>query len=259
MTNSWIGTLVVLLVVAAQVIPAILQAIAKKRAEERARQLTTARQAQQLPEEFTSPPSAQSPGRTADPFARRTGTSTADDIATRRKAQLEQLRNRRDARRSDATVQVRTGSIGAPTPAPGIPKGRGGPQGEQSRMNKSAATALRTTEMQRRPAPVAPAQRQDPAQESAISRQRQAQAATTRQAAVEGERQRKKSDDSKQALRDAGPLRLDDADVLAATQRRARSVGLARRLRQPAAMRQAFVLKELLDLPVSMRENQIAG
>jgi hypothetical protein len=126
-------------------------------------------------------------------------------------------------------------------------------------MNKSAATALRTTEIQRRPATAAPVQRQAVEQESAISRQRQAQATRTRQAAVEVERQRKKVDDSQQAARDAGPLRLDDAEALAATRRKARSAGLARRLRRPEAMREAFILKELLDRPVSLRDSHIAG
>lgn len=242
MTNSWIGTLVVLLVIAAQVIPAILQAIAKKRAEDRARQMAAARKAQTLPDEFRAPEGLERAGESRDPLAPQPAGASADDLARRRQIQLEQLRNRREARRENSTTVVRTGSTSS----------SGGPAGQGSgRMNLPSPTVLRPQDVKRRGQAVDPARAAQ--QEAARARQQAAQAAKALQKATDKAAHGKRSE-RPQAASEIAPPRADDALTAATRQRRDQSVGIMRRFRQPSAMRQAFILKELLDPPLSLRQ-----
>jgi hypothetical protein len=238
MTNSWIGTLVIVLVIAAQVIPAILQAIAKKRAQTRAQQTAQARKAQQIPAEFTSASGQSGPGPGSNPFRPRTAVPKSDEVAARRKAQLDALRNRRDGGKPAASPQVRAG---APSVAPRA----------SGHLDVVSATTLRPTAVKRRPALESKA---SPAETDRVSLKAKQDAAS---AAVERGQKRRQLSHTALTPSDPAPMRVDDAGAMATQNRKQRSEGIARRFRQPAAMRQAFILKELLDPPMALRDNQI--
>jgi hypothetical protein len=238
MTNSWIGTLVVVLVVAAQVIPAILQAIAKKRAQTRAQQIAQAHKAQQIPAEFTPVSGQSASGPSPNPFRPRTAVAKSDEAAARRKAQLDALRNRRGGGKPATTPQVRAG---APSVTPRIPGG----------LNVISATTLRPSEVKRRSAFESKALPADKERDLAKAKQR------TEQAALERDRKRKQATHTALTPSDSAPMRVDDAGAMAVQKRKQRSEGISRRFREPAAMRQAFILKELLDPPIALRDNQI--
>jgi hypothetical protein len=251
MGNSWIGTLIVLVVVGAQVIPAILQALAKKRQERRVREAAEARRAQQIPEEFRTPVAV---GRRESPVQQpvvvSARTSRADDLAARRKAQLEQLRNRRQGRPSGADAA--TGSMEpAARPAAQVQVRVGGP-----RMPGPAGIFLPIPQAPKRVDVTVPPTHPDVEavrrrqEQAKIRERRTAEARDVQKAQTAASKARDKASDTATSKPAA---RVDDALLAADTRRRQQIKDLRTLFGQSANLRRVIILKELLDPPVSLR------
>ncbi len=176
----------------------------------------------------------------AGPVVRR-GTSTTppsgwDDLASRRREQLEQLRAGRQTRRTAQPVSARTARPAPPTGA--VP--RGGPVPGRPVARPQARATPQFRQQQSRPTPPrrAPVVRRRPEQAPAVRRVVEQPVDQPRSRATEPEV-------SKQARRAR----------LAGTRAR-RLLG---RLQDVGSLQELFILKEVLDPPVGMRSPGAIG
>lgn len=238
--KQWLPILLALLYGAYYVITAVLQAQARRKQQERAREAAQTRTdaASRSGSEVIAQPESQSI-RQGQPV---------DDLAARRKAQLEQLRARRDIRAAPQPAQVRIG-----TPAPGGPAGAPFPiqvervPVDRKRQEEQAVRRRRELEFQR--------QRQAKA-----ARQREAQARARKQAArtsppIEtGARPVPVGQPTARAVAESA-VRA----VLSVGASSARADSFRRRLNDRAFLRDAIILNEIISPPKSLRTDDAIG
>jgi hypothetical protein len=172
-----------------------------------------------------------------------------DDLAARRKQQLEQLRIRREAGRAGAGhASVRTGS----------------PPTQRSRVPQADFELSAQAEEQRRQREQAEARRIQHAQET----QRRENEKRARR-----ERARQEQSRREQARQAQAPAQLHRPTPVATQPQTSRTQGayaqgprsanipatraLQARMRAPGALRELFIIKELLDPPVSLRSENL--
>ncbi len=270
MNISWGVILAVVWVLAQVVIPWIIQQQAKRREQEQARAAAERNQQAQNPfhtatvadagsesTRFGQQPVAVETRRIGRPI--QTG-KPLDDLAARRKAQLEQLRNRRMGQpqpQSQPQIQIPTQTRIGQTPptSPGM-RGRGvgvaaGPMTDEARS--------RQLEAERRAR-----------NESRLMREREAQLAKQREAEAKARRDRARKA-TEQAARQQQAERPSDEGVARGdlTRRRmplvplgesiepsqkVRLSDLRKQLRDRSALRRMVIYKEILDPPVALRD-----
>ncbi|UCD75102.1 MAG: hypothetical protein JSV91_15120 [Phycisphaerales bacterium] len=256
---------VILAIVAVNVIGAIVKGLAKTQQKERLEELAAQRrraamQQQQSPQRpggaSVPPAEAQQPGRY------RVGRPT-EALAERRREQLEQLRQRRRQRGETPPVQARVGrpasTLSAPPAAPPEPRPASlAEKMEQARrieqrLQKRREAPPRSTAEQQR------AQRQR-AQQRKARLQRKAEAVVRPVEEVDERKAQRIQDRHLPYLR--SPLTGTPAPERGAYDiARGGASPLVRslrgRMRNPAVLRELYVIKELLDPPVSLRSGGI--
>jgi len=239
--------LIVVLIVVVQVIAGLVQQATKKQQQERARELAEQRRRQSGGGEGGR--GGGSPTRPVGRVQVQTGTaepSRLETLAARRKAQLEELRRRRTAQVRAGASQVKTGRAAVPAAAPAA-KSTAMPRVKTIATLKADHGAIR-------------------AREAAEARRRQETGQRARQAEEESarrkqlERQRRAADRAKRkrkqeaAVQAAARAKVEAVDVYGVSEERG---GRADRLRQVLSnrrtLRELFIIKELLDAPISLR------
>lgn len=282
--GSYIGYLVVAAVIW-QIIGALLEKSAAKRHKLRQQQarLEEQRRASGGANMSTPQPTDRSSMETvatSQPTARRGGATTraADDLAARQRAQLEELRRRRQQKSSagpknvppvrnapassprpespyDQTTRSGAAARSAPTPSPVPHGGIGGATaprtGGTGPVGANSPERIRQERMEH-------ARRIEELrwkQEQNIRLEEQQRLAAE---AAQRLRQRKATDEQRKALaakaaKHAASTEMASIGSLATTE------GLVAALQDPETLRRLFILKEILDPPISMRQNQLAS
>ena len=177
-------------------------------------------------------------GTTAIPQPPRRTGKPVDDVVARRREQLDQLRQRREGKRAGSTPPS------PPVPVPTAPRMPGPRSGEIARDEMRARQ-----ELERRRRSEVEGNRLK--QQRAAQQQREAEAAKGRREAALGQvlqaslrpdlpRTRPQTALVTDSLVSGVPLRL----------------AVAERLHNPASLRQFFVMRELLDRPLSLRDTE---
>ena len=245
------GLWFVLFIIALQVISGIIQH-RKKQQERKAREEAMRQRVLAQGGVVYDRPSQAGPVAIAPP----TTTGTPPELESRRKAQLEQLRQRRESRRgSVADVQTRI-----PTSAPrrGMPVPTQFPQRRPSAADQSILASeqarLRAQEATRRAREAERIRREQQARLMAATQEAEDLAAHEAYEkgfhAVAGE-----SDAAAHGVRvqaTAASLTLDRQRTI--DRAGAAGASILERLSQPAALREMIVLREILDRPVSLRD-----
>lgn len=269
MGNSWIF---ILLVVGWWAVQAIVSAAAKKKEIERQRELAERRRQMEHGGASQSQPSLSPASQSTQPTHRsQQGPTTRDDLAARRQAQLEELRRRR-------MQQSRGGSSGSTavrTPTPAQNPTMHAPQTPPTSMGRGQMPVSfpRTTNVPQKP------KKQKPAKQPARGK---TQTARDRLKEIERERARREFHESShkavhkelRGLRDvpdviqAGGIRPVSSDLGAPVGAVSPAARLSRTKQAPvdvnamkqrftsrSALRELFVMKELLDPPMALRDN----
>lgn len=224
-----LGLIIFLLFIVWQVVSAIINQINANKQQQRSEEL--ARQRRQTT-------GGASTAEESKPSRR------VDDLAARRKAQLEELRQRREAEsgQNRSTVQTRVG----------------GTSGGMSPTIKSAPTSPQTESPKRR-------REQDPwqARQDAIKRQRneeltrkaeQARASQIGAAQQRAYREQAAAEaDARRRARQAEQKSIEAGETPPAVE----GDSIRRMMHRRATLREMFVMKELLDQPVSLRESSV--
>jgi len=239
---SWIGLVIALLYLVIHVASIVAKEAAKRKERERRMEQAERRRMGEArleipgpdaePAQLQAAPMQQSrPVPTTAPLIPR-GGGRLDDLAAQRKRQLEQLRGAQSSRppRPPQSVPGRPGPSPPPRQAPFQPQGR--MDVDRDRLKREAATrAEHQGRVNRQRAALAKAQK---------FQQAQHEAATQRRAEFESAVQ------SSEAPRaHASPIS------------RARATpAILRRLKDRSALRELFILKEVIDPPLSLRADQ---
>jgi len=263
MGNS--GLIIFLVIIAIQVVAGIIQKVAKDKnkpgqaAKRKPAQRRAAGQPPQLPQP-TRPPQRGVPGGAPTTPA---GGSRLDDLAARRRTQLEELRRRRGA------TQVKTGqkpTVGPATPPAGAqPRARGiKPIAQGKRPGQTTARATG-----RGQAPAARAKSGAPAKRAKIQelgtgldalradeqaeRRRRDEELRRKHAAEEAHARRDAQREARDAKQRLQARKRREAEEAARRKARAEHRARVRKLLAQGGIRDAIVLREILDEPVSMR------
>lgn len=237
--GRYLGLILFTLFVVWQVLTAILNQINANKQQQRAEELAKQRR------EAAGTTTAEGDGAG--------GKSRIDDLAARRKAQLEELRRRREAGRSaQPTTQARVGGPATGTAgstgvaAPTASRDRAIRIEPVGRERKPDPWQARKQEAQRRERDAKREQAQRPQVRAAQQSQQQQLAARERMA----QQQRA----AMQAAAQAEKAAATEAASIPAT---SIAHAIRRRFSDPQQLREAFILKELLDPPVSIRSDQL--
>jgi len=170
----------------------------------------------------------------------------ADDLAARRRAQLEELRTKREGRRtSTASTPIRPGS--PPSPIPTSPRTATLPP----QVAREDRTRIRELEQQR-------LKREDELRRQQMEMQASIRRKDAEEARHAAEQVRRQLQEQRAASLEAAPASTTRASSTP-TASIARSVksptkaAITEMLRSPNSMRQALILKELLDKPLALR------
>jgi len=255
---SKIGLIIGLLYLVFHVLQFVLQAAAKRKEQERIRVETENRRL--AASQMTAPKSIIRPddgtgtgdprlatGRSASPQPIRS-SRPADDQANRRRAQLDELRTKRDGRRTVAAA--------SPT--------RGAPTASSSRLQSSAALPAQVAIDERARLREAERQRVKREEEGRLKRE-QFQAAQRREDAETARlaRERAKRNQAQQKLAAPEPRTgtaagLSGTTVASVTRNASKSPSSAviiDLLRTPGSVRQAMILREVLEKPLSLKDS----
>lgn len=243
------GLWLVLLILAIKIISLVMQH-RKKEQERKEREEALRQRAAQSGGAASAPPTIGVPAPAP------AGVTAGSDIEARRQAQLEQLRQRREGRRGNVTdVQARlpTAPARRGVPIATQPASRG-PSTVLPTIISSEKSRIRAQEQERR-AREAERQRRDQQGRIAAARQEAEDAAAHREYekgfhSVAGEADAKAHGvtATKSAVGAAlsRPEDSDRAGVAAAV--------LLARMREPAALREAILLREIIDRPLALRD-----
>lgn len=276
--NFSTGGIIALIVIALHIIASVAKYAEKKKKEDAVRRALESRRTQDTGVRVGVPGSGGATGATSGsspfPSAAMAGTSIGspvsgqarvDDVAARRQAQLEQLRQRRESRRASSIGRppepaARSSGHGPLTaPSQTVPEMR---QGMRIEDGSHPQTVLRDAQSARQRELRARQQAQDTqiAQDreqrsdarKRIERAKQAairKSTENQPAEVVNRSEKGTSDGSEMTSRakatSADPYRLTAGRDLVST--------LNTQLRHPASLRQFLVLKEILDRPLSLR------
>ncbi len=236
--------LIVVVILVLQIVASIIQSRRKEQEKQRAREAAARRQ---MLAEGEAQPSTLVTLASADVGG--ASSSSSVELEARRRAQLEQLRQRREGRRFGQPSMVGSagGSVASPPTAPraGVPLPRVEPSRAASQPQSQPWTATsdqarsRQQENERRARDQA---RMLKEQQMRLTEERDA---ATR-AIVDRERSRREA-----SQRQSDQHKI--ATVAAAAGAKA-AASISSRLHQPAALRDLIALKEVLDQPVALRE-----
>jgi|SRR5687768_3544361 len=254
---SWIGIILGVLIFATHIGSAIAKESARRKEKERLRQAELQRQQTGISasptrgEVIVDQPIFGGSETATTPMpvsARARPSSPVDDLAARRREQLEQLRNRREAKRLPT---------GQSTPQRLDVSQRPGVRDTGEALREDLASRARRQEAQRKSAEQARTAQKREAQAQARSRRQQA-ARTASLAAAQKARQQSAPQHVISQREVTGQREVQQTQQTQATRSVARQTGgvgnLRRQLKNRASLRELFVLKEIIDLPVSLRE-----
>lgn len=242
MGNSWI---ILVLLGVGWAIQAIAQAVAKKQEQERLRQVAEERRRAAQSHSGSGATTSRTSAQPSSPQLSTRPTSR-EELAARRQAQLEELRKRRLAQSRGQSTQVRTTPQQRPQPA-----ARSQPVPVRRQSSTAAVPPQQPPSLQ--PESV-PKRTQRPSQilkkkeeftRLAEARRRQAEEEKRRSRAKRSKRLRQKPIDEQRLV---APSPLGPSAAAPDT------LQLRSKLRQPRMLRELFVMKELLDPPVALRE-----
>jgi hypothetical protein len=253
--GKWSG-LVVLAIIVLQIVASIIQNRRKEQEKQRAREEAARRRAlaeAQGQAGAAGPggavvgqqPSGQMSMAGGGPGAVVSAPRQAvDDLEARRRAQLEQLRQRRDGRRIGQPSAMSGGAVAAPPTSPraGIPSpvARGSVQTHpSSSLGSSDQARIRQQEADQRA-------RQQALEFREQQRRMGAERDAVERASQERERQRRETVARQAEQRRTAAAAATAGPVAAAT--------LSQRLHQQTSLRDLMVLKEVLDAPLAMRD-----
>ena len=250
--GRWSGLIVVAILVV-QIVASIIQQRRKEQEKQRAREAAARRQ--MLAEaEAPAGQAGQSVPTMTQPGVE--SPTAAADLEARRRAQLEQLRQRREGRRIGLPSASGAGQAPPTGPRAGLPvpgvRTQASPPSSKPQSQPWTATSdqarSRQQEVERRAREQARLVRD---QQARVAEERDA----AQRAASERERLRRAARESQQQSRQAEQRQADQRQAAAAM-----AIGgpvpvlqLRNRLSQPGALREVFLLKELLDPPVALR------
>jgi len=256
MKYSWI---IFVLIVAWQVVAGIVQSAAKKQQQARMADLAAQRRGQQGSQTGTAgrtqsaagPAGGGEPGGATRTFAEPGAdprTARAQDLAARRKAQLDELRRRRVV--PPATAEISPTSSAPPTPARAASR----PRKEIATLSATRASVHESREASRKEKL---AQKQRAVADSAavhrqLERDFQKDQARRQAAASAAKKRRAKRADEMPAGRVSSAEYEHDTPGRRPRPKH-RAIAL---LDNPATLRDLFVLKEILDGPLSERQRQ---
>lgn len=251
-------SILVMVMIVWQVINGIIESAAKRKEQERLRQLSKRRATGAEggpPRQTGGPQQARMRSESAAPASQRT-RSRAEELAARRQAQLEELRKRRAGQgrapksATAGRTQVRIGQPGGP--ASGRPGSIGSPQqrpGELIGQGADFEAQRRAREAERRRREQLEARRREEA--------RAAEQAEARRKAL-AEARAKASREAFHRRAEAGVVQLRGKPSVARPERGAgapvQPSAVKRRLKDRAMLRELFVMKELIDPPVALRD-----
>jgi len=259
-TGSWI---ILLLLGVGWAVQAIAQAVAKKQEQERLRQVAEQRRQQAQRQSGRSTPTAQPQPEPRASSGRPSSRPTSrEELAARRQAQLEELRKRRMAqsRGQQPSTQVRTGQ----------PSQR---QTPPTRQPQARPAQRRSTSTAAPPPQQRPYLQPDDVPRRAVQRPSEklrekddfgGRLADLRRKQAEQKAMQKRARTSRAASPRLRDKPIDEQSLVAPDPFASRRVGvdvssLRTRLRQPAMLRELFIMKELLDPPVSLRSEPRPG
>ena len=247
--------LLILIAGAWQIISLIIQSAEKRKKQEREMELANKRrqvgQAYQTQQMSSSGPVNQPPGNTGQLRSR------AEELAARRQAQLEELRRRRAGKSSSSQpqTQIRLGGP-ASTPVSQSPMVLPARQPSQIRSRQADLESIhRQQEMERR----------QKVEQERINKQqvKAADEAEARRDAIEESRVRADRDRFHRKVESGlgNPLQdLNSDDIHSRQKLKLKAVNrlaVKGRLRDPETLRELFVLKELLDPPLGLRDMEL--
>lgn len=251
MGQGWVFFIIVGIAAIVHVVQLILQAVERKQKQERAAELARQRQ--------------QQGGMQADrPDTPVLNRSRLDELAARRQAQLDELRARRAGRQQTGQqqrqAQTRMGGAGgmggAGTAAPPTQVRRGGqvqPAPTGLRVpNRDARQAGATTSRMPTRDPASARQIAQRQAREAIQRKLDEQARQTMQQEQRASQARQWVDREAAASRRKADELLEAASPYAIRLKREHGL-IALMVNQPQMLRQAILMKEILDRPVSLR------
>ena len=258
---------IILAIVAVNVIGAIVKGLSKSQQKERQGELAAERRRAAMQQ---GQQGQQSAGPTRRPGSQGAGGQQGgryptgrplDALAQRRKEQLEQLRQRRQQRGTTPPTQARAST--QPSPSASQPAGLSGPRltSLADKMEKTRRAEQRLQERREAAAraKVQQAQAQRQAQRTPAQPARQAgRARVTVPQLIEpddrtGHRKHDKDLQRLHSSLSAEPQSMDEAYAIDEGGASEFSKSVQRQMRNPASLRQLFVLKELLDSPISLR------
>jgi hypothetical protein len=265
--GSWLSVTIFAIVVLVQVVAAIAQKGAKEKQKQRMREVAEQRRREVAARQGArpAPPDSGRAVMEATPESARPGGR--QDLAARRKAQLEELRRRRAGRGPSptrASVGKAPGQAAPQRPARMTPKPTPTPPKPEIRTVRADLRGVREAEERaRRERHPEQARQPRPARKARQGRQvrRQRQAAPTPPPIPEPQPTRRRGAVPSSGAH--GTVRPTSEGEIGrgreATQRRAHHVAALRsQLQDRAVLRDLFLLKEMLDPPVSMREQHLA-
>lgn len=253
------GLIVFLLFLVWQVVTAIINAINARKQQERAKQ-----QLETTPVTTSSGPAKNRTSRIDELVAKRKAETQLqrqrrhEEAAARRKEQLDELRRRRQNRSSTPTTQTRIGTPGTATPRPTGDVPVGPPVGPPVRPPARTQPTI-TRSPSPAPAPPDPLQA---ARQEAILRQREAARQQARRAEQQRQaeqrkqqqqritRQRAEASRRQQEALQAQGIQLSESQPIGPA---VRISSIQKKLTDPRELREAIVLMELLDKPISLR------
>ncbi len=238
----------VLLSVAWRVVNSLIEAATKKREMERQYELTQRRQDGR--EGVASAPTTMSVEQSSTLAPGGAKPSRAQELAARRKAQLEELRKRRaQGAPSAGRVQTKLGSTARSgvSPASTSPRSTG----------QSIAVTSTNIDQWRREQAAMKRKAEQQLQRTELARARQEDEEIRRKAQKELQRKLQKQEErkKKKARRD-GPDLAGRTPLSKATSGKTALSDIRRRMMDRQTLRDLFIMKELLDPPVAMRSKE---